>query len=95
LGYASNIGYDEFITNPWLNAYSATPFGGLPATPRDPNFQNVHEYYNGAHSNYNGGSLTYKHIDARGVTVDVTYTYSRLLTTYWMEVRASTIIPVP
>ena len=79
LGYAGNSGYDEFIANPWLNAYSATPFGGLPAAPRDPNLQNVHEYYNGAHSNYNGGSLTYKHIDARGVTADATYTYSKAL----------------
>lgn len=56
-----------------------TPYGGLPAEPRDPNLQNVHEYYNGAHSNYNGGSVTYKHIDAKGVTADVTYTYSKAL----------------
>lgn len=79
LGYAGNSGYDEIITNPWVNAYSKTPFKGLPTAPADPNFQNVHEYYNGAHSNYNGASATYKHIDNKGVTVDVTYTYSKAM----------------
>jgi outer membrane receptor protein involved in Fe transport len=79
IGYVGNSGYDEFIANPWLNAYSATPFGGLPTTPADPSLQNVHEYYNGAHSNYNGGSVTYKHIDNKGVSADVTYTYSKAL----------------
>jgi hypothetical protein len=79
LGYAGNSGYDEFMTNPWVNAYSATPFGNLPTSAPDPNFEDVHEYYNEGHSNYNGASATYKHIDAKGVSVDVTYTFSKAL----------------
>jgi hypothetical protein len=47
--------------------------------PPDPNFLAVNDYYNGAHSNYNGGSVTYKHIDNHGLTLDLTYTYSKAM----------------
>jgi len=32
LNYVGNHGYDEFVTNPWLNSYAhaGSPFGGLP-----------------------------------------------------------------
>jgi hypothetical protein len=79
LSYVGNTGYDEIIQNGAVNAASATGFGGLPAAQPDPNFAGVINYTNAAHSNYNGTSVTYKHIDNRGLTLDVTYTYSKAL----------------
>ncbi len=32
LNYVGNHGYDEFVTNPFMNSYSGNAFGGLPAT---------------------------------------------------------------
>ena len=79
LAYAGNTGYDEIITNGAVNAASPTGFGGLPTTQPDPNFAAVNSFTNAAHSNYHGGSVTYKHIDTKGLTVDVTYTYSKAM----------------
>ena len=79
LAYAGNTGYDEIITNGGVNAASPTGFGGLPTAQPDPNFGGVTSYTNAAHSNYNGGSITYKHADNRGLTVDATYTYSKAM----------------
>jgi outer membrane receptor protein involved in Fe transport len=79
LAYAGNTGYDEIITNGGLNAASPTGFGGLPTAQPDPNFGGVTTYTNGAHSNYNGGSITYKHADSKGLTVDATYTFSKAM----------------
>lgn len=79
LAYAGNTGYDEIITNGGVNAYSPTGFGGLPKAQPDPNFAGVTSFTNAAHSNYHGGSVTYKHIDSKGLTVDATYTYSKAM----------------
>jgi hypothetical protein len=79
LAYAGNTGYDEIITNGAVNAYSPTGFGGLPKAQPDPNFAGVNSFTNAAHSNYHGGSVTYKHIDSKGLTVDATYTYSKAM----------------
>jgi outer membrane receptor protein involved in Fe transport len=79
LAYAGNTGYDEIITNGGVNASSPNGFGGLPITSPDPNFAGVTAYTNAAHSNYHGGSVTYKHADSKGLTVDVTYTYSKAM----------------
>ena len=79
LAYAGNTGYDEIVTNGGVNASSPTNFGGLPTASPDPNFAGVTAYTNAGHSNYNGGSVTYKHADSRGLTVDVTYTYSKAM----------------
>ncbi len=78
-GYVGNVGYDEIVENRDLNGASATRFGGLPTTSPDPNFNTVQKYYNGSHSNYNGATVTWKHIDSRGFTADVTYVYSKAL----------------
>jgi hypothetical protein len=51
----------------------------LPTAQPDPNFAGVTSYTNAAHSNYNGGSITYKHADTKGLTVDATYTYSKAM----------------
>ena len=79
LAYAGNTGYDEIVTNNGVNAASPTGFGGLPTSQPDPNFAAALRYYNAGHSNYNGASVTYKHIDSKGLTVDATYTFSKSL----------------
>ena len=79
LSYAGNMGYDLLIPNSHVNQYSTTPFQALPTVSPDPRFQQVFAYQNNARSNYNGVSFTYKHIDNRGLTADVTYTYSHAL----------------
>lgn len=82
LSYVGNTGYDEIIQNGAVNAYAPPAlapngFAGFPTAQPDPNFGAVDNYTNAAHSNYNGGSVTYKHIDGRGLTADVTYTFSK------------------
>ncbi|MGC8550044.1 MAG: carboxypeptidase regulatory-like domain-containing protein [Acidobacteriaceae bacterium] len=81
LSYAGNEGYDEIIQNQGVNAANANSsfdFGGLPANQPDPNFYTTTAYLNEANSNYNGLSITWKHIDHR-LTTDFTYTYSHAL----------------
>jgi outer membrane receptor protein involved in Fe transport len=79
LAYAGNTGYDEIIWNGGVNAAAAVPgFGGLPSAQPDPNFGPATLFSNAAHSNYNGGTVTYKHID-KGLTLDVNYTYSKAM----------------
>ena len=88
LSYAGNHGYDLLIANNHLNqnvgttlygAYVNGVFGGLPAASPDPRFAEVTTYTNNAISNYNGASVQYKHIDRRGLTTDIAYTYSHAL----------------
>ncbi len=81
--YAGNHGFDLFMPNNHLNqsigtsAYAA--FDGLPVKALDPRFGEVSRFSNNAVSNYNGVSAQYKHIDRRGLTTDITYTYSHAL----------------
>ena len=82
LGYAGNTGYDEIVYNENINGSYATlgtPFGDLPATSPDPRFARTDLYTNNGHSNYNGVSATFRHVDARGLTLDANYTYSHAL----------------
>jgi hypothetical protein len=79
IGYTGNTGYDELIQNPMVNASSATDFGGLATTSADPRFLAVNQYGNTGNSNYNGVAVTYKHVDHRGLTLDLTYDYSHAL----------------
>lgn len=76
VGYAGNEGYDEVIQNPFVNA---SGFANLPTSAPDARFNAVNMYENEANSNYNGASVTYKHIDNHGLSVDVTYTYSHAM----------------
>ena len=57
-----------------VGSSEAIPYCWRSRRPTDKRRRGTSEYYNGAHSNYNGGSVTYKHIDNKGVTADVTYT---------------------
>jgi hypothetical protein len=81
--YAGNHGYDETMPNNHSNQYvDPTVAGasfGLPASSPDPRFAQVTDFSTNAISNYNGASVQYKHIDRRGLTADVSYTWSHAL----------------
>jgi hypothetical protein len=88
LTYAGNHGYDLYIANNHLNqtvagslysSFWAGGFGGLPAASPDPRFATVTGFSSNGLSNYNGVSVQYKHIDRRGLTADISYTYSHAL----------------
>jgi hypothetical protein len=80
VNYSGTHGYDLLMNNTHLNQNLAgtayTSFDVIPAASPDPRFAQVAEDYNGANSNYNGLSVTYKHADRHGLTVDVNYNYS-------------------
>jgi hypothetical protein len=92
LTYAGNFGFREVLQDPLLNASNGgyvddvnggswqpvAPFAGLSATPADPRFSRVTQYSNNAHSNYNGGMISYKH-NGHGFTGQLSYTYSHSL----------------
>ncbi len=85
IGYAGNFGYDLLFQNAKLNAsqtqtsLGTSNFVGLPVNSPDQNFFGVTSYGNQGHSNYNGVSTTFKHIDGHGLSAQVTYTYSHSL----------------
>jgi hypothetical protein len=89
LSYAGNYGQHLLLENSHLNqslgasayfpATKYTSFGGLPAAPPDPRLATVTGYSSGAVSNYNGVSLVYKHISRRGITANLSYTWSHSL----------------
>jgi Carboxypeptidase regulatory-like domain len=56
-------------------AFGSKEFG---VTPPDPRFGRITSYTNDAHSNYNGGMVTFKH-NGHGITGEVSYTYSHSL----------------
>ena len=92
--YAGNFGFNEVIENPDLNPSNgefgvgpsaANPWGALAnlgpsvgATPPDPSFGKVTAFTNDAHSNYNGGMISYKR-NGHGFTGQLSYTYSHSL----------------
>ncbi len=77
--YVGNHGEHEEITNPALNAFSPTPFGGLPSTTPDPRFGVVAQTQNVGNSNYNGLTLTASHNFVGGFQFQASYTYSHAL----------------
>lgn len=86
--YAGNHGYNLFIANSHLNqnvgtslygSYGNGTFDNVPFASPDPRFGQVQSFTNNAISNYNGLSVQYKHFDRRGLTTDVSYTYSHAL----------------
>ncbi len=52
--YVGNHGWNEINQNPFLNAYSAIGFGGLPKAPADTRFAEINQLYSTGHSNYDG-----------------------------------------
>jgi hypothetical protein len=83
LSYAGNHGSNLLMPNNHLNQnvdpVAAGSSFGLPSASPDPRFNEVTNFTNNAISNYNGASVEYKHIDRRGVTADVSYTWSHAL----------------
>jgi hypothetical protein len=88
ISYAGNHGYNLFIANDHLNqnvgtslygAYGDGTFDDIPLESPDPRFSTVQSFTNNAISNYGGVSVQYKHFDRRGLTADVSYTYSHSL----------------
>ncbi|MGB6826525.1 MAG: TonB-dependent receptor, partial [Terracidiphilus sp.] len=89
LSYVGNYGYDlvsyDYAINESLagNSYTApsayASFEDVPVNPPDPAFGQMGIINDNATSNYNGVYLLYKHIDRRGLTADISYTYSHAL----------------
>jgi hypothetical protein len=88
VSYAGNHGYNLFIANNHLNqnvgtslygSYGNGTFDNVPLVSPDPRFAQVQSFTNNAISNYQGVSLQYKHFDRRGLTTNVSYTYSHSL----------------
>jgi Carboxypeptidase regulatory-like domain len=79
--YVGNHGEHEEITNPALNAFSATgaAFGPLPTTQPDARFGVVAQTQNVGNSNYNGVTLTAAHSMNGGFQFQASYTYSHAL----------------
>ncbi len=77
--YVGNHGEHEEITNPALNAFSPTGFGGLPATVPNGEFGVVGQTQNVANSNYTGLTLTASHSMKGGFQFEASYTYSHAL----------------
>jgi hypothetical protein len=78
VAYSGNHGIHEPVQNSALNAYSPTPFTGLPAAPLDSRFGYVEGIFGEAVSNYNGLSLSVTHRYSTG-QISANYTYSHAL----------------
>ncbi|MGO8720964.1 MAG: carboxypeptidase regulatory-like domain-containing protein [Acidobacteriaceae bacterium] len=89
LSYVGNHGYDlvsyDYAINQNLagNAYTPpsnyTSFEDVPVNPPDPRFGQMGIINDNAISGYNGISILYKHVDRRGLTANISYTYSHAL----------------
>jgi hypothetical protein len=88
VSYVGNHGYD--IQESYdLNAYTSASgvsrygggFGGLPTAAPDPRFLSVTQYENNGISNYEAGTVQFKHSFAYGLTGQIHYTWSHALGT--------------
>lgn len=89
LSYVGNHGYHlisyDYGINQNLagNAYTPssayTSFDDVPVNPPDPRFGQMGIINDSAHAGYNGISFEYKHIDSRGLTANISYTYSHAI----------------
>lgn len=77
--YVGNHGEHEELTNPALNAFSPTGFGGLPTAVPNDEFGVVGQTQNVANSNYNGLVLSVSHSMNGGFQFQASYTYSHAL----------------
>ena len=80
VNYVGNHGWNEINQNPYLNAYSATGFRGLPTTAPDPRFGEINQLASNGLSNYNGltSSLKWRLRSLQGV---FSYTWAHTLDT--------------
>ena len=86
--YVGNHGYDlqesindnMYTTAAGISRFGGT-FGGLPTAAPDPRFITVTQYYNNGVSNFNSGTITYRHNFAYGLTGQIHLTWSHALGT--------------
>jgi carboxypeptidase family protein len=78
ISYSGNHGIHEPVQNSALNAYSPSPFAGLPTSAPDPRFGYVEGVFSEAVSNYNGVSISATHRYSSG-QISANYTYSHAL----------------
>ena len=79
INYVGNHGIHEVILNPGVNAYSATPFAGLPTAAPDARFSTVEEIETLGTSNYEGLILSARHSFDHGFQATAAYAYSHAL----------------
>jgi hypothetical protein len=87
LTYVGNHGFNLIMPNYLPNqglagssyAKAGYSFENVPASSPDPRFAEVSSFSNRAVSNYDGASIEYKHIDRKGLTTEVSYTWSHAL----------------
>ena len=77
--YVGNHGEHEELTNPALNAFSPTAFGGLRTTVPNGEFGVVGQTQNVGNSNYNGVVISASHSMNGGFQFQASYTYSHAL----------------
>jgi hypothetical protein len=77
--YVGNRGYDIFLFNPYLNAFDAAGFGGLPTAALDQRVESVTQLTNNGYSNYNGISLSLQENTWHGFSGRINYSYSHAL----------------
>ena len=89
LSYVGSHGYDlisyDYGINQNLAGNAYTPssnyssFEDVPVNPPDPRFGSMGIINDDARAGYNGGWIEYKHIDQRGLTTNISYTWSHAL----------------
>ncbi len=78
LDYEGNHGYDLFIENGGLNAYTTNNMPGFPTAAPDPRFGTVLQYGNTGRSNYNGLTASFTRRYST-LTLNTSYTWSHSL----------------
>ncbi|HLH19608.1 MAG TPA: hypothetical protein VKX45_20465 [Bryobacteraceae bacterium] len=84
--YAGNHGYylqEAVNANMYTGPSGVTRYGGgyagLPTAAPDPRFQNVYQIYTNGISNYDGGTIQFRHVFSYGLTMQFHYTWSHAL----------------
>jgi hypothetical protein len=92
LSYVGNHGYDiqESVNANMYGSSTSTKnygvfYGGLPSAPADPRFVTVTQYYNNGISNYDAGTIVFRHVFTYGLTGQIHYTWSHALGTVAFE----------
>ncbi len=78
LNYVGNHGIQELIPNASINAYSSSPFVGLPSSAPDPRFGIVTYIDSAGLSSYNGLTVSFRHNFTNGM-LETNYTYGHAL----------------
>ena len=79
--YTGNHGINLLYSNQWANAYNGGSFNvpGLPTSAAVPNYSTFTMFQNGAVSNYNGLTVTFRKQFGQGFSAGANYTWSHNL----------------